>query len=402
MHIFILADHAYINGGQSKVAIESALGLAARGRKVTYFAAVGPVDPRLEQAGIAVICLDQFDIDTTPSKLGFLSQIIWNRPAERRLEAALAGLDRHETVVHVHAWPKALSPSIGAALKRAGLPCVYTMHEFFLVCPNGGFYDYPRAVTCHRVPLSLSCIATNCDSRNYARKLVRVGRQVVLDHSGLKEAIGHVITISALQDEVSRPYMPKHPVYHRVDNPIEAQDLGPKDKPGTGFLYAGRLSREKGIEHFCAAADLAGIAPDIAGDGPLMDELKARYPKANFLGWQKSDAVRAHMRAARALVFPSVWYEGQPLTVYEALALGTPVIVSDVCAGREAVEDGVNGLWFKSGDAQSLAQALRRLSDDGEAARMSRAAYERYWARPLTLDRHLDAIEAIYRQALAG
>jgi glycosyltransferase involved in cell wall biosynthesis len=106
------------------------------------------------------------------------------------------------------------------------------------------------------------------------------------------------------------------------------------------------------------------------------------------------------MRAARALVFPSVWYEGQPLTVYEALALGTPVIVSDVCAGREAVEDGVDGIWFSSADPRSLAAALVRLRDDATAARMSRRAYERYWANPLTLDRHLDAIEAVYGQAL--
>ena len=108
------------------------------------------------------------------------------------------------------------------------------------------------------------------------------------------------------------------------------------------------------------------------------------------------------MRAARALVFPSVWYEGQPLTVLESLAAGTPVIVSDICAGREAVEDGVNGLWFASGKPDSLAAALMRLSDDAEARRMSDAAYDLFWADPLTLDRHLDGIEAVYRSSLAS
>ncbi|MDF2117134.1 glycosyltransferase family 4 protein [Roseiarcaceae bacterium H3SJ34-1] len=401
MHIVIVADHAYINGGQSKVAIESGLGLIGRGHKVTYFAAVGPVDPRLPAAGIETVCLGQDDIDTATSKLAFLKQIMWNGTAEKRLGAVLAGLDPADTVVHVHAWPKALSPSIGAALQRAGIPCVYTMHEFFMVCPNGGFYDYQRAVTCHRDPMSLACVTTNCDSINYPRKLVRVARQLVLGRSGLREVFGHIIMISALQYEVSRKYMPIEPVYHRVDNPIAAPDLGPKLKPGDQFLYAGRLSREKGIEHFCEAATLAGIQPVIAGDGPLMEELKHKYPQALFLGWQNSDSLRQHMRAARALVFPSVWYEGQPLTVYEALAMGTPVIVSDVCAGREAVEDGVNGLWFKSGDAGSLAAALRRLSVDDQAAKMTKAAYEHYWARPLSLDRHLDAIEDVYRQAIA-
>ena len=58
-------------------------------------------------------------------------------------------------------------------------------------------------------------------------------------------------------------------------------------------------------------------------------------------------------------------------------------------------------MWFKSADPDSLASALRRLSDDAEAGRMTRAAYERYWAEPLTLDWHLDAIEEVYRVALA-
>jgi hypothetical protein len=57
-------------------------------------------------------------------------------------------------------------------------------------------------------------------------------------------------------------------------------------------------------------------------------------------------------------------------------------------------------LWFKSADANSLASALRRLSSDDEAAKMTKAAYEHYWARPLSLDRHLDGIEAVYRQAI--
>ena len=84
MHIVVLADHAYITGGQSKVAIESAVGLAGRGHRVTYFAAVGPVDPKLAAAGIATLCLDQGDINTA-SKAAFLLQTMWNRKAAQAL-----------------------------------------------------------------------------------------------------------------------------------------------------------------------------------------------------------------------------------------------------------------------------------------------------------------------------
>ena len=107
------------------------------------------------------------------------------------------------------------------------------------------------------------------------------------------------------------------------------------------------------------------------------------------------------MRAARALVFPSLWYEGQPLTVLEAKGLGVPVIVSDACAGREEVEDGVTGLWFKSQDVGDLTRALEIMRDDQRVAAMSHAAYAAFWRRPPTLELHVERIAAVYGQMLA-
>ncbi len=56
MRIVLVADHAYINGGQAKVSLESAIGLSRRGHEVVLFAAVGPADPRLAEAGCAPCC----------------------------------------------------------------------------------------------------------------------------------------------------------------------------------------------------------------------------------------------------------------------------------------------------------------------------------------------------------
>lgn len=402
MNVIIVADHAFINGGQAKVAIESALGLAGRGNRVVVFAAVGPADPRLAHAGIEVIVLGQTDVALTTSLASFGVQWLWNRPAALRLEALLSGYDPSDSVVHVHGWAKALSPSIGPVLKATRVPVVFTMHEYYLACPNGGFYDYPISAACHRTPLSPACIAYNCDSRSYARKLMRVGRHALMRGSGLVGSAATVITISRLQKTVLAPYLPKRTRYFEVSNPVDAEPIGRKaDRPLGDIVFVGRVSPEKGAPIFAEAARLAGVTAVFIGDGPQRAQLEAEYPEARFLGWKNPAEVKALMRAARALVFPSVWYEGQPLTVLEALAAGTPVIVSDICAGREAVEDGVNGLWFASSKPDSLAAALGRLSDDAVARRMSDAAYDLFWADPLTLDRHLDGIEEVYRRSLA-
>ena len=397
MRVVLVLDHAHINGGQAKVALDSALGLARRGHAVTVFAAVGPVDPRLAEAGIRTVCLGQDDIASTKNKLAFAAQAIWNRRAARALSAELRLCDPRDTLVHVHAFAKALSPSIGLAIRASGLPCLYTMHEFFLVCPNGGFYEYPADSICRRTPMSAACLTTNCDARSYPRKLLRVARHLGLEHvARLPELFRHVVTISDLQERVIRPLLPEGTVFHRIDNPISVGKAPPRSGPPGDVLFVGRISTEKGAPIFAEAARLAGVRPVFVGDGPSAADLKARYPESVMLGWKGPFEVQAMMREARALVFPSIWYEGQPLTVYEALACGCPVIVSDACAGREAVEDGTNGFWFRSGDPAALAAHLVRLKDDALAERLSRAAYERYWAGPLSVDLHLDRLEQVY------
>lgn len=401
MHVVLVVDHAFVNGGQAKVAIDSALGLRARGHQVTLFAAVGPVDPRLVPAGVRVVCLDQDDVSTAGNRFVFAAQAIWNRVAARRLADELSLCDPRETLVHVHAFAKALSPSIGVSLRRSGLPLLYTMHEFFLVCPNGGFFEYPAGRICHRTPMSMDCLMTNCDARSYPRKLARVVRHVGLDHvARMPDLFRHVVTISALQERVVASHLPATTAFHRIDNPIAVARTPARSAAPGDFLFVGRISDEKGAPIFAEAARRAGVRPVFVGDGPAKADLMARYPEAVMLGWMDADAVQDRLRQARALVFPSVWYEGQPLTVYEALACGTPVIVSDECAGREAVEDGENGFWFRSGDPDALAAHLIRLRDDDLALRMSRTAYDRYWSSPLTLDAHLDRLTQVYETVM--
>lgn len=401
MHILIVADHGWVNGGQAKVAIDSALGLVQRGHRVTFMAAVGPIDKRLARAGVETICLEQNDIDSAPSRFGFISQYMWNGKAAARLKEFAAGMDPENSVIHVHAWAKAISPSIGPVLRAARVPAIYTMHEFFMVCPTGGFYNYPKAQICHLAPMSMACISTHCDARSYPRKLLRVARQMAVSLGGLKDAFRHVIFISGMQFDAAKDYMGANIVPHRISNPVDMPDPGPKGRPGSHYLFVGRVSREKGIEHFCEGARLAGVTPVIAGDGPLLEELRSKYPQARFLGWQKPAQIAPLLREARALVFPSVWYEGQPLTVYEALAMGTPVIVSDACAGREAITHGGNGLVFKSADAASLADAILKMQDEETAQTMTQRAHADYWANPMSLERHLDSIEGLYRMAIS-
>src|SRR5690606_19107791 len=128
-----------------------------------------------------------------------------------------------------------------------------------------------------------------------------------------------------------------------------APEPGP---PGGDYmLFAGRLAEGKGIETMLAAwqGENVTIPLRVAGSGPLADDVQraaASNAMLQPLGHISRPEMLEQMRGARALVFPSQWYENFPVTLVEAFACGLPVIASRLGAMAEIVNDGRTGLHF--------------------------------------------------------
>jgi glycosyltransferase involved in cell wall biosynthesis len=134
-------------------------------------------------------------------------------------------------------------------------------------------------------------------------------------------------------------------------------------------VFAGRLTEEKGIVVLLEAARLlidAEVKIVIAGSGPVESTCRQiindqQLHHVSMVGWQDSAAIDRLIQSSQALLMPSIWYENAPMSVYESLALGTPVIASELGGLPELIESGVNGYLFPAGDATQLAAAIQYL-----------------------------------------
>lgn len=387
--VLIIGDFASITGGQAKVAIDSARLLADAGVGVVFFAACGPVSDLLRHPRIEVICLDQKTVLDNPNRLQAMVSGIWNRQALARLREATSGMDPKRDILHCHGYAKALSPAIGRELANGPLPAVFTMHEYFLACPNGGFYDYQRQEICTRKPLGPACIATNCDVRSYSHKAWRVARGAIAAGPGkLPRGLRHVIYISETQRRVMTPWLAPHAHLHHVPNPIAAAGPAIRASQNRMLLFVGRLSPEKGALQLAEAAHMLEIPVTFVGDGPEAEAIRRTNPDARLVGWKTPAEVQDHLSDARALVFPSLWYEGQPLVPIEALLRGVPVVCGDWSAAAEVVQHGGNGVIYHQPDVDSLALALKQLPEipDFDSPALTReVAPETHLARLLAI-----------------
>ena len=364
--VLILGDFASLTGGQAKVAIDSAVLLAEAGLRVTFFAACAPVDARLRRDGITVTCLGQPDIAADPSRLRALARGLWNRDAARRLAAEIAALDPDRAVIHCHGWAKALSPSIGPVLAQSPVPVLYTLHEYFLACPNGGFFDYETRRICARDPLGPACLIAACDRRGAHHKAWRLARAMIARGPGrLPGGLRHIAVLGETQRATIAPYLPAGARLHHLPNPVAPGGPGVDAARNGDFVFVGRLSPEKGAPLFAAAARKAVVRAVFVGDGEERSAVLRANPDATVTGWLPPEEVQHHLSRARALVLPSLWSECQPLVSLEALLRGVPVVTGRWCAAAEEIEDGRNGVLVDRPDRDAFAEALLRVQSIG-------------------------------------
>jgi glycosyltransferase involved in cell wall biosynthesis len=319
-------------------------------------------------------------------------RVVWSKRAVARVRQLIR--KNRVDVMHVHNLFPNLSPSVLQAAADEGVGIVVTLHNYRLLClPATLLRDgHPCEDCLARVPwpgVLHSCY------RNSSAASAALATSLTLHR-----ALGTFRRVS-LYLAVSEFVREKHikggfsPETIRV-KPNFAWPKQRRVGPGRYFLYLGRLSTEKGLATLLRAWRGLDSRLIIAGDGPDRSHLESVAPDhVSFLGPIGPAGVDEIMRGARAVILPSISFEGAPRSIPEAYAAGVPVIASRLGGVSESVKDEVSGLLFPPSDAGALREAATRLLEDDLSFRLGDGALD-LWREQHTPERACRLLEDAY------
>jgi len=400
MNVVIVSDRGLITGGMEKTVVTTAIGLADRGHKVGLFCGYAPLDPLLvDDKRLVTHCMGYQD---PPPRSYVKLRVLGNDEAAAALAEFLKEFPPRETVIHVHDVHMMLSWKVFNVVFDLGYRVVMSIHNYAMACPNVGFFHYPKNEVCTLRGLSLPCLTTQCTQGDWTSKVWTSARGFMIRHRAqMPQRLRNIICVSRFSHSKFEGYFHPDATVDILPCPVDIEASTPVAvERNSEFVYVGRLSREKNPVLYARAAFELGVPVTFVGEGEERENVLKANPNAQITGWLRPEEVPAHLERARALGMVSLWYEGMPIVVMDAMAKGLPILVSDACASQEAIDDGVSGFVFRSDDVEDLKDRMRRLLDDETARKMGQASYAKYWSNPQTLDVHLENLERIYGRML--
>ena len=300
------------------------------------------------------------------------------------------------------------------ALVKQALPAckiVITFHEYLAICNNHG-----QMVKRGKTELCFSATSHNCQvcfpSRTVSEFFDR--KAWIANHITLADAF-----ISPSQFLIERyvSWGLKREKFILIENGVMGKAVGAARLPRGGirnrFGYFGQISEFKGLHILLEA--ISRIPEELWGDASLSvfggnlqlqpcefqrqfeSMLEAVGKRAKFCGSYRQDELSGLMQEVDWIVVPSIWWENSPVVIQEASLHQRPLIVSGIGGMAEKVIDGVTGLHFRVGSAESLADRLIKVLTEHDLwETLSSSA-----ATPLSTDefarRHIDAYSQTFR-----
>ena len=343
-------------------------------------------------------------------------------------------LDRiRPDVVHV-GHLNHLSTSLPREAAARSIPVVYTLHDYWPMCPRGQFMqmhpDDPKDLWAVCGGQEDRKCAEHCYARYFGGAPEEQETDIAYWTGWVGRRMRHMRDMCELVDYFIAPSCYLHDRY-RDEFGLPASKLvyldygfdltrlkGRQARPAGGpfvFGYIGTHIPAKGIQDLVRAFGKVPGAPLLRIWGrPRGQDTEALKALARalpgdaggriewFPEYRNADIVRDVFDRVDAIVVPSVWAENSPLVIHEAQQAWVPVIAADAGGMAEYVRHGVNGLLFEHRSRKSLAGQMQAFVDDPALAeRLGRRGYLYSQTGDVpAIEDHVRAVEAIYERAL--
>ena len=340
-------------------------------------------------------------VERLKSKAGFLSPLLTQQTGVPFFKSELKRkLETNQyDVIHYHNMSLIgiTALSYGSAVK------LYTTHEHWLVCPMHVLWKFNREV----------CTTRSCTLCQLAGKRP----PQLWRHTGLLEKMLRHIDYFI---SPSRFTLKKHlelglniPITH-----IPYFLPKPKEEAGNTssqnvterpfFLFVGRLEQIKGVQNLIPIfKEREEYDLFVAGDGEYkanLMEMAGDAPNIKFLGRLDQAELRSLYHSAKAVIVPSICFETFGIIIIEAFSMKTPVIVNNLGALPEVVEDSGGGIIYN--DRNELIQAMDKLAQlpslRDELGKKGYEAYLKYWTEDAHIVQYFDLIERIKNKSETG
>ncbi len=311
---------------------------------------------------VEILFFDNAEIESGNNSLVKGVRAIYNRHSSRLLTKKVA--EFQPDILHIHNLFFIASPSILYAAWKKNIPVVQTIHNYRLICANALLLrnNHPCEKCIHNI-FPLSGIIYKCYRNSSSasalvtlitswHKLIgtwqkKVDKYIALTHFAKNKLDHSSLNPQPNQIVVKPNFIPDPGANHSVRENF--------------FLFVGRLSPEKGANFLCEAFAKLQHQLIIAGDGPEKEKLEKQYSgftNISFIGQRERTAVLNLMGKCKALIIPSLWYEGLPFTMLEAFSFGTPVLASKLGGMEESIDAGKNGFLFQPNDPASIIDCI--------------------------------------------
>jgi glycosyltransferase involved in cell wall biosynthesis len=281
-------------------------------------------------------------------------------------------------VVHLHNPFPLISPWAIRVAKAEGVPVVQTVHNYRHSCPPALlFRDGSVCEDCSGKAFPWPAVVHGCYRGSRPQSLVMASSARL--HRSTWLSVDRFLPVSNFVGEhLVKAGIPRERICVRY-NSTEA--LGPTRPLGTGFVFVGRLTKEKGASLLMSAWLRADLGRRhrlvVAGDGPERDfVMSAQGHNVHYVGVVDRARVSALLDEAAVVVIPSLWYEGFPRLVAESFERGRPVAATALGALSELITPEVG--WTAPPEPDAFAKMLALAVSDPALAEKGANARETF------------------------